>query len=99
MDLHTLELPADLYDLSADHPPVGLELSLTGSAGADAAAEALEVGPLADQPRQEICELRQLDLELALARARALGEDVEDQRRPVDDLDAERLRDVPLLDR
>jgi hypothetical protein len=30
---------------------------------------------------------------------RALGEDVEDQRGPVDDLDAERLGDVALLDR
>ena len=99
MNLHALELPADLDDLPSDHAPVGLELRLTRSSGTDAAAEALQVGPLPDQPRQQIGELRQLDLELAFTRPRPLGEDVEDEGRPVDDLDAERLGDVPLLDR
>ena len=55
--------------------------------------------PLPDQPRQQIRELRQLDLELAFAGPRALREDVEDQGRPVDDLDADGLGDVALLDR
>src|SRR5207247_1988886 len=44
-------------------------------------------------------ELRQLDLELAFGAARALGEDVEDERGAVDHLDAERLAEVALLDR
>src|SRR4030095_3361384 len=83
----------------ADAPPVPPELRLARAPSADAAAQTLEVGPLPDQSRQEIRELRQLDLQLALGRARALGEDVEDQRRPVDDLDAERLGGVALLAR
>src|SRR4029077_1334041 len=78
---------------------VRLELRLARAPGADAAAQTLEVGPLPDQARQEIRELSQLDLQLPLGGARALGEDVEDQRGPVDDLDAERLGDVALLDR
>src|SRR5262249_29689227 len=99
MHLHTLELSANLHDLPADDPPVGVELGLARAPGADAAAQTLEVGPLPDQSRQEIRELRQLDLQLALGGARALGEDVEDQCGPVDDLDAERLGDIALLDR
>ena len=47
--------------------------------------------PHARQPRQQILILRQLDLELALARAGALGKDVEDQSRAVEHLDAELL--------
>src|SRR5256886_10718230 len=78
---------------------VGLELGLTRSPRADAAAETLEVAPLPDQPRQEIGELGELHLELALARARALREDVEDQRGAVDHFDPERLPDVALLAR
>src|SRR4030067_155030 len=64
---------------------------------ADAAARALEVAPLPHEPRQRVRELGELDLELALARARPLGKDVEDQRGPVDDLDAERIGHVALV--
>ena len=39
------------------------------------------------QARQEVLQLRQLDLGLALMALGVLGEDVQDQRRPVDDLD------------
>src|SRR5262249_56850666 len=78
---------------------VGFELSLAGSSGADAAAETLEVSPLPDQTREQIRELSQLDLELSFRGARALGEDVEDQRRAVDHLEAKRLREVALLHR
>ena len=99
MHLHAVELPANLHHLPSNRPAVGLELGLARSARADAAPQPLEVRPLADEPRQQVGELRELDLQLALARARALGEDVEDQRRPVDDLDAEHLGDVALLDR
>src|SRR5262245_44521271 len=99
MHLHALELPANLHDLPADDAPVRLELRLARASGADATAQTLEVGPLPDQSRQETRELRQLDLQLAFGGACALGEDVEDQCCPVDDLDAERFGDVALLDR
>ena len=44
----------------------------------------------AAQPRQQVLQLGQLDLRLALPAAGVLGEDVEDQRGAVDDLDLER---------
>ena len=59
--------------------------------------QARQVGPGARQPWQQVLELRQLDLQLALEAARALREDVEDQRAAVDDLAAERLLEVALL--
>ena len=40
---------------------------------------ALEVGPAPHQPRRQVLQLRQLDLQLALVAARALREDLEDQ--------------------
>ena len=92
------QLALDLQHPAADHPAVRLELRLAWPAGADAAAEPLEVGPLPDQPRQEVRELGQLDLQLALRGARPLGEDVEDERGAIDHLDAERLGEVALLD-
>ena len=87
----------NLPDAPPDHAPVRLELRLAGSPGPDAAPESLEVGPLPHQARQEVRELRQLHLELALARPRPLGEDVEDQGGAVDDAKLQRAGEVPLL--
>jgi hypothetical protein len=95
---HTLELLGDLPDAVADHPPVGLDLRLAGSPRADATAQPLEVFPLPDQAREHVRELGELYLQLPLHRARPLGEDVEDERGPVDDAQAERATEVPLLD-
>src|SRR5207237_980222 len=97
MDLDPLQLAANLHDAVANDAPVGLELGLARPPRADAAAETLEVAPLPHEPRQEIRELGELHLELALARARALREDVEDQRGAVDHLAPQRLGDVALL--
>ena len=80
-------------------PAVGLELALPRPAGADAAAEPLEVLPHAAHAREVVLELRQLDLELALGASRVLGEDVEDQLRAVDDARLERVLERPLLRR
>ena len=53
--------------------------------------------PQAAHAREVVLELRQLDLELALGAHRVLGEDVEDQLRPVDDPRLERVLERPLL--
>ena len=53
----------------------------------------------ADQPRQQVLQLRELDLQLAFARARAPREDVENQLRAIDDLAADRLLDLAQLRR
>jgi hypothetical protein len=55
--------------------------------------------PHAAHAREVVLELRQLDLELALRAPRVLGEDVEDQLRPVDDSRGERVLELPLLGR
>src|SRR5262249_47818305 len=98
MGAHAVEIAADLLDPVADHAAVGLELRLPRPPGADAAAQALQVLPLTDEAREQVRELGQLDLELALHGPRPLGEDVQDQRGAIDDLDAERAAEVSLLD-
>jgi len=55
------------------------------------------VAPLASEPRQEVLVLRELDLEAAFARPGAPGEDVEDERRAVEDLGLEGVFEVALL--
>jgi hypothetical protein len=52
---------------------------------------------LAAQARQVVAELGQLDLELALVRPGPLGEDVEDELGPVDDLALDLVLEVALL--
>ena len=93
-------------DLAPRDPAVGLELRLAGAARADAgaerartAAEALEVLPHAAHARQVVLELRELDLELSLGARRVLGEDVEDQLRPVDDARRQGVLERALLRR
>src|SRR3546814_14302844 len=51
------------------------------------------------QPLLHVLQLGQLDLGLARLRLRVLGEDVEDQRGPVDCLDLELVLEVPQLAR
>src|SRR6266404_1390886 len=55
--------------------------------------------PRAREPRQQVLELCQLDLELALEAARASREDVEDQLAAVEHLDVQLLGQVALLRR
>src|ERR1700730_2728759 len=80
------------------------ELSFAGAADADTAARgaaaaglAREMGPLARQARLQIGELRDLDLELALQRARALGENIEDELAAVDHAQLQFLFQVARL--
>jgi hypothetical protein len=49
------------------------------------------VGPIAREPRQQIFELRVLDLKLAFAGAGALAEDFQDQRGAIHDFAARRF--------
>src|SRR6185436_15378794 len=70
-----------------------------GSACADAAAEPGQRRAGADEPRQQVLELRELDLQLALARPRPPREDVENQLRAVDDLAADLFLDLAQLRR
>ena len=93
-----LEHLLERLDPVAHAAAVDFELLLAGAAAADAALEARQARiAAAHQAREQVLELRQLDLDLALVRARAAREDVEDELRPVDDLDRGRLRDRARL--
>ena len=67
-------------------PPADPATGLAGQVAAPAA-----------QPLLHVVELGQLDLRLALPALRVLGEDVEDQRGPVDDLDLDLVLEVAQL--
>ena len=97
--LHRRELVLEHLDALAEQPAVGFQLRLARSAQADPALLPLQVGPAAHQPRGQMLELRQLDLQLALVAAGALREDVEDQADAIDDAAAQRLLEVALLGR
>ncbi len=81
----------------ADEPAVRLELRLAGAAQADAAFLPLEVGPAAREPRGQVRELRELDLQLAFRASCAQREDVEDEARAIDDAAGELLFEIALL--
>src|SRR5690606_3627157 len=94
------ELRAQSLDAHRQHAPVELELGLAGAAAhADAAALALQVRPAAHEPRRQVLEAGQLDLQLPFVALRALREDLEDQLGAVDDRDVPALLQVALLDR
>src|SRR5690606_23660921 len=95
--LHRRDLPAQLRDPLVDAPAIRLQLRLTGATQTDTTGRATcapaslpgqRLAPTA-QARQQVLQLRQFDLRLALPRAGVLREDVQDERGPVDDLDLE----------
>jgi hypothetical protein len=86
-------------DSSPRQPAVGLELRLARAARPDPTSEPLEMLPHAAHPREVVLELGELDLELSFGRHRVLGEDVEDELRPVDDTQLELVLEPPLLAR
>ena len=85
---HFVDGLADVVNAGADPAPVGFKFGFTGPARADTAAQPRqrEAGP--GQPRQQVLELGEFDLPLAFARLRTPREDVENQLRPVDGLEA-----------
>ena len=86
-------------DSLANTPAVGFEFRFARSAGADAAAQARQRGSRADQAREQVFQLRQLDLPLPFACSRAPREDIQNQLRAIDDLPPDPLFDVPELRR
>ena len=70
-----------------------------GAAAGPATGLAGQVAAPASQPLLEVLQLGQLDLSLTLGALGVLGEDVEDQRGPVDDLDLDLVLEVAQLRR
>ena len=104
---HIGDLAAQLGHPGADAAAVEFDLRLTGTAGADALTAGDPATGLtghrlapAAQARQEVFELGEFDLGFALAALGVLGEDVEDERDPVDNLDLDDiLQPAPLAGR
>ena len=84
-------------DACSQKPAVGLELLFARAAQADAAFLALEVGPASDQAGELMFDLGELDLQFAFCALRAQREDVEDERRAVDDAAVECALEIALL--
>ena len=79
-----LQAPDPFIDPSATH----LDDGLTGPPTTNSAGKPRETSLLFRQPRQQVLEPGQLNLEPPIAAASPLGEDVEDQLGPIDDLHA-----------
>ena len=96
---HAFELFLDLVDALADQAAVGFDLAFAGAAEkAEAAALAFEMGPAACTRRGTLIgQMRELDLQPAFARLRALAEDFQDQRGAVEHLGAPGLLQIALL--
>src|SRR5204863_5837985 len=91
------DVPAELRDAALDVLPIHLQLRLARPSGPDPAAQPGHGLAPAAEPREQVVQLRQLDLRLALAGAGVQGEDVQDQRGPVEDLRPEPLLQAPEL--
>lgn len=86
-------LPADDFQLSfnsrdaiLDAAAVGFQLSFTfTTAHPNSALLSRQVAPKACQSRQQVLQLGQFDLEFAFFGPGALGENIEDQRSPIED--------------
>ena len=63
---HPLQIFIDGLDALMNAPAVGFELGFAGASGSDAAAQPRHGRAVAGQPRQQIVQLRQLDLQAGL---------------------------------
>src|ERR1039457_7193623 len=100
MPAHDFEVTRDVGNAILHPAAVGFQLRFTFTAAhADAALLPRQVAPETRQARQQMLELSQLDLELALAGAGALGENVENERGAVEDLAIEGPLQIATLGR
>src|SRR5262245_31610590 len=89
------DLALDRLDADSYPAAVRFEFRFPRSARPYAAAQPRERGPRACQPRKEVLELCQLHLPLALSRACASSEDVENQLSTIDDFSVELFFELP----
>src|SRR5580704_597210 len=81
----------DLADAVADASAVGFEFLFARAARPDAAAQPRKLFTTSGEPRQQIIQLREFHLELALARPRMARNNIEDELRAVDHTRADSL--------
>ena len=97
--LQSLEASTQRPDAVGEQAPVRFQLRLARAAQADAAFLSLQVRPASDEPRGDVTELRQLDLELAFETARALRKDVEDEAVAIQHAALDKLLEIAFLAR
>ena len=99
---YLFQICPDLVDLLVDKTAVRFQLRLAGALRADGslaagAALTLQMAPHTDQPGQQIAVLGQLHLQAALLGFCPLSENIQDQAAAVQHLNAQQLRQHPLL--
>ena len=97
MALYLVQFAGDFRDAAADAAAIHFQLGFARPARADAAAQTGHHHTQARQPRQLVLHLRQLDLQLALARRGAHGENIQNQRRAVHHAAADDLLQIAHL--
>jgi hypothetical protein len=85
MPTDVLQRPFQPLNPISDQAPVSLDLGFAWASSANSAAKTLQVRPLAGQTRQQVFVLSQFDLKSALFGLGSAGEDIQNQRGPVDD--------------
>ncbi len=80
-------------DALADPAAVDFQFGFTGTRPADAARQTGKRRVLVRQARQQILELRQLYLDFSFAAVRAMGKDIQDHLRAVDNFQAGKIAD------
>ena len=98
--LQLLQLVLKHFYAPGDIASIQFQLLFARAAGlAEAAALTLQVRPAAHEPRRQVLELRELDLELTFEAARTLSEDVQYHRRSIEHTAADGALEVALLTR
>ena len=95
--LDGVQLPAQVLDLVFDQPAVFLQLGFARPAQADAFLLPRKVRPHPLQPRHRVFQLGQFDRQPGLGGLGAAGEDVEDQLRAIEHLQADGFLQVARL--
>src|SRR5438128_8690099 len=94
---HGFELALQTRDTFLHATPIDFQLRFTRAARADPAGLARKVVPHAGEARQQILQLRQLDLQPAFAAAGALREDVEDELGAIENFPREEIFQIAPL--
>jgi hypothetical protein len=95
---HNLKLLDDSRDAILNAAAVSFQLRFTFTAAhANPAFLPRQVAPESGQSRQQVLQLRELNLQLAFFGAGALGENIQDQRRPIENLAIEDLLQIAAL--
>ena len=96
---HRFQVAAQLHQPPLNAPAVGFELGFARTSRADAAAQLRHGRAAPGKPRQHVFQLRQLHLQMAFARPRMAGKDIQDELRAIHHAGGQLVLQVPQLRR